>query len=115
MKNIVPFIALAFLLGCASVQTNAGKLLATTAVTVDGSMQGWATWVNLNQATPDQETKVRDAYSKYQASMTVAKKAYNTLVTTGDQSAWLQASTVLEANQATFIALVRTFMTGGAK
>lgn len=115
MKQLISLAALAFLVGCASVQTNAGKLLATTAVVTDGCMQGWSQWVAAKQATPEQEAKVRTAYSQYQASMSLALGAYNAMVASGDKSPWLAASDALVANQSALLALVQSFTKGGAK
>ncbi len=116
MRNAIALAAaLALFVGCASVQTNAGKLLASTAVTVDGAMQGWAAWVAQGRATADQEAKVKLAYSQYQASMSVAQAAFNTMVATGSQAGWSQASAVLTANQAALMSLTQLFIQGGAK
>ena len=108
-------IAVAMLMvGCASLTSTAGRLVSTTAVTVDGAMQGWAMWVAEGQSTAEQGIQVRQAYVKYQASMKVAKAAYGTLVLNGDKSAWDQAAVVLQANEAALLALTKSFMTGGA-
>jgi hypothetical protein len=77
MRNIATAVALALLvIGCVTTQNTAGKLLASTAITVDGVMQGWAAWVVQGQATPPQEVKVKFAYAKYQESMSA--KAFTT-------------------------------------
>lgn len=111
MRNALAAIALtAFLLGCASTQNTAGKLLASSAVTVDGAMRGWAAWVAQGQATDDQQAKVRTAYAQYQSSMAVAQASFNTLVATGDASNWEKASTVLTANQQALMALTQMFV-----
>lgn len=117
MRNAIAAIALmALLIGCATTQDNAGKLLASSAVTVDGAMKGWAAWVAQGQATDDQQAKVRTAYAQYQASMSVAQAAFNTLVATGDASGWQKASTVLTTNQQALMALTQMFVQkGGAK
>ena len=115
MKKLIPLVAvLALLVGCATMTTTAGRLLSTTALTVDGAMQGWAMWVAEGQASVEQGVQVKTAYVKYQASMKVAKSAYATLVLNGDKSAWEQAALVLQANEAALLTLTKSFMTGGA-
>jgi hypothetical protein len=115
--SLVAVALLACLLGfgCASVQTTAGKLLASTATTVDGAMQGWAIWVAQGHATAQQEAQVRSAYGQYQASMSIALGAYNAMVQSGDQSVWLTASQILASNGAAVVALVQSFTSGGVK
>jgi hypothetical protein len=100
------------LVGCATTQNTAGRLLASTAITVDGTMQGWANWVVQGQATAEQETKVKAAYTKYQASMSAALAAYNTLAINGDKTVWEQAELVLTQNKTLLLELVKAFTTG---
>jgi hypothetical protein len=116
-QSILTLTLLACLLGwgCASVQTSAGKLLASTATTVDGAMQGWAIWVAQGHATAQQEAQVKTAYGQYQASMAIALGAYNAMVQSGDQSVWLTASQILASNGAAIVALVQSFTSGGVK
>lgn len=115
MRKLIPMVAvMALLVGCATMTTTAGKLLSSTAITVDGAMQGWAMWVAEGQATMEQGVQVKQAYVKYQASMKVAKAAYGTLVLNGDKSAWDQASAVLQANETALLGLTKSFMTGGS-
>lgn len=117
LQTLAAALAVAVLAtACASMQTTAGRTLSSVALTADATMQGWAMWVAEGQATAQQQEQVKAAYVKYQASMKVAKAAYNTLALNGDQTAWLQASAVLETNQQALLALTRIFMTtGGAK
>lgn len=72
-------------------------------------MQGWATYVALGKATADQETDVRSAYGKYQASVSAAEAAYVAAAKTGDDSIWKQASEALRASQRELLALVNQF------
>lgn len=121
LKSIAPALAVAFLLasligcvsGCATTQTTAGKLLASTAITVDGAMQGWATWVAAGQSNPQQEAQVKAAYQKYQASMALASSAYAALAAGGDKTAWETAANLLTANQNALLAIITSFQ--GAK
>lgn len=96
--------------GCQTV----GKTLSTTAVTVDSAMQGWATYVALGQANLEQELNVRNAYSKYQASMRLAKDAYLTAEETGNEAVFERAALVLEANAQALLALIQMFQTSTA-
>ena len=113
MRNATYLIALLTLLvvGCASTQTTAGKLLASTAVSADAGMKAWAIWVANGQATPAQEVVVKSAYEKYQASMAIASAAYTQLATTTDKTAWQSAASVLQANQTALLNLITQFQT----
>lgn len=111
IRQHLGLVMLAFIVGCASIQTNAGKLLATTAMTVDASMKGWAVWVAKGQAAPDEETVVKAAYEKYQTAMAIASNAYAVLVATKDQTAWTQAAATLTANAGNLTKLITQFQT----
>ncbi len=91
--------------GCQTV----GKTLASTAVTVDAAMQGWATYVAMGNATAPQELQVKTAYLKYQASMKIAKDAYLAAETSGEDSIFDTAALVLENNAQALIALIQIF------
>jgi len=111
MRKLIPLLALAFLIGCATFQGNAGKVLATAATTVDAEMKGWAAFVVAGGATDAQQAQVRAAYSKYQIAMSAAETAYMTAVKTGDQSSWGTAAAALLASQSQLIALAQSFQT----
>ena len=111
MKKLIPIFALAFLVGCATFQNNAGKTLASAAATVDAAMKGWAAFVVAGGATDAQQAQVRAAYGKYQLAMSAAETAYLTAVKSGDQSAWGTAASALLASQSQLIALVQSFQT----
>lgn len=112
MRNAIAAIALAALvMGCATFQQNAGKTLASIATTVDAAMSGWATYVTVSgSVSPSQQEQVKQAYEKYQAAMTTALAAYNSLNTTAGQPAWNQALTALQAAQGTLTQLLNAFM-----
>lgn len=114
MRNLV-FVALVFLAGCATFNNRAGKALALVATTVDNTMQGYARYVVIAQVKEEKQAPVRDAYTRYQASMAVAEKAYVELVKTGDQNTWNAALMALQASQADLLALVNSMLKGGAK
>lgn len=89
---------LALLPACATFKSNAGKTIASTALTVDAAMKGWAAYVVLNNVPADKQAPVRAAYVQYQLAMTAAKDAYVTLMTTGDQAPWNVAGPALTAS-----------------
>lgn len=113
MRTSISVIALAFLLGCATFNDNAGKVLATVAKTVDTAMQGWAQYLKLHPLPPSKQMRVKSAYEKYQLSMAAAEKAYIELVKTGDRTAWQAAAAALTAAQADLLAAI-TAITGKA-
>jgi hypothetical protein len=57
------------------------RTVGVTVILVDFAMKTWADYVVAGNATPAQETRVRNAYEKYQA---VAKRARIALTTTSD-------------------------------
>jgi hypothetical protein len=95
--------------GCATFNSTAGKLLVSTALTVDAAMQGWAQWVIAGQSNPDQELKVKAAYIKYQASMQIAQAAYQTMVVSNDKTYWDKAAEALTSNRVALLALISSF------
>jgi uncharacterized protein YcfL len=109
MRNAIAIMALLLVVGCASFQATSGKILATSAITVDASMKGWAIWVAKGQATDAQQAAVKSAYQKYQAAISIATGAYETAVTTGDQTAWKQAEIILTNNQTALVNLISQF------
>lgn len=113
MKPLITLIAFAFLVGCASVQTNAGKTLASVAVAVDSAMKGWALHVVANGATEQQQAPVKQAYKDYQMSMALAEQAYLVLVKTGDQSAWSAAKMALTSSQGQLVTVIEKQKAGG--
>ncbi len=85
-------ITATLLTGCASLDTNAYKTIGTTANLVDGAMRGWGDYVRAGRATPDDESRVRAAYEKYQAAMRAARAAVNTYHTAPDNEVPLQTA-----------------------
>lgn len=76
-KLVSSLLLVAFLAtGCATYLENTGKTLASVAITVDGAMKGWASWVKSGHATQGDEDKVKAAYEKYQLAMQTAEDAY---------------------------------------
>jgi len=100
------------LCGCTTTwQDSAGKVLATTAQTVDSAMKGWATYVVINKVPEDKQLVVRDSYAKYQTAFETARLAYNAAVINKDQSVWAQASNALAASKSNLLILVQQFTT----
>ena len=114
MRTTISVIALAFLIGCATFNDNAGKVLATAATTVDTAMTSWAQYLKLHPLPASKQMRVKSAYVSYQASMAAAEKAYIELVKTGDRTAWAKVAAALTASQAEVVAAI-TQITGKAK
>jgi len=111
MKNLAPLVLLlAFLVGCSTTweDTN-GKLLVTTAQSVDSVMKGWATYVVILDPPESQQNRVKAAYQKYQTAFEASRKAYNVAATTKDQSVFERTSAALRASSKDLIALVQSF------
>lgn len=99
-------LSLLALVACASFQATSGKLLVTTAATVDAAMKGWATYVVANNVPESGQTQVRIAYANYQLAMKAAQQAYGAAVSSGDQSGWQTASAALTASSTALTQLV---------
>lgn len=115
MRQIRSMMGLAMVLlmtGCAW-QNTTGKLLATTAQTVDAAMKSWAQYVKINSATDAQQAQVKTAYVKYQASMDAAVVAYEAAVTAKDQTLFSQASSALTASETVLLNLIKLFQSKG--
>lgn len=110
MKTL-PIVLLAFLVGCATFDQNAGKTLASVAASVDAAMHGWATYVVTAKVSDADQAPVKAAYVKYQASMAAAEAAYIALVKSGSQPAWTAAKDALVASQSQLLALIQAFTT----
>ncbi len=119
MKKLQTSVALAFvvaLMGCATTwQSSAGKVLSSTALTVDAAMKSWAIYVVKFHPPANQEQKVKEAYEKYQVAMKAACEAYSTAIIAKDQSVWMVASSVLTAASGSLTQLITAFQGGGAK
>lgn len=96
-------------LGCASFQSNAGKTIASVAITVDIGMKFWAKWVNTQGATPEQELMVRNAYMKYQIAMKTAKIAYADLAVDGNKVTWSIVEKTLVDTSDSIVQLISAF------
>jgi hypothetical protein len=102
MKLLLSVFCVLVVLGCATTNTDtAGRLLASTAQTVDAAMKGWAQWVQMSgKATKADQDNVRSLYSNYQTAMSIAQASYIAFATTGDKNVWLRASAALTASKA---------------
>lgn len=118
MKYSIPLLLGLFLLTgstCQNYENTTGKVLVTTAVTVDKTMQGWASYVVATGTTEAQQDGVRKAYSQYQASMDVAQKMYGTYMITKDQGSLEAALNVLANNKLALLNLIAQFSNGKVK
>lgn len=94
--------------GCASMQTASGRVLATSAVTVDATMRAWAQYVVAANPPAEDEAAVRRAYENYQSALKVAADAWIAASTSGDQSGYEAALLSLAANEDHIVNLVRS-------
>lgn len=115
MKHLerITFVVLLLVIGCQSFHQNAGKLLASTALTVDAAMRSWANYRVRNNVSTDAEARVKKAYEQYQLSMDAAQAAYTAMVTSGDKSIWQQAAAILQTSSASLTELIGSFTAGG--
>ena len=86
--------------------------MASVALTVDQTMQGWGSWVKVQKANPScdkvvlarNEMTVRSAYESYQQSMRVARLAY---VATANDPTVSPLDAALKAVEASKVELVK--------
>ena len=90
---------LALSVACASLETNAYKVIGTTAVTVDAAMNVWGDFVRAGKASLDDQAVVRGAYEKYQKAMATTKVVVATYQTSQDKNALNLALDILDATK----------------
>jgi len=105
---LVAAVAIAAGPGCATTN-QAGRTLASVAITVDHAMEGWGAYVAAGQATAEEEGAVKGAYEKYQLAMKVASGAYQSAQVTKDLQPWERARVALEGSQEDLLALIESF------
>ena len=102
--------ALLFTPGCVTVRNAPGRVLATSAQTVDAAMTAWTTYDALGHARPAQSQSVRKAYAEYQRAFAVAEIAYLASRPSTPSEAWNSAANVLRASQRDLLALIQSFI-----
>lgn len=112
MRTNLALVALwALLIGCASPETTAYRIIGSTIITVDSAMKGWGDWVRAGKATRGDEVKVKAAYEHYQASMGVVEAAVMAYkLNPSDGTALEKALTALEQSRGALITLIQGFM-----
>lgn len=94
--------------GCATSNPE-GRILASTAQTVDAGMKGWAIWVADARADAYSETRVKEMYGRYQLAMEGAQTAYIVWQKTGEKNAWERASITLKTTRDKLLNLIDVF------
>jgi hypothetical protein len=97
--------------GCKSPEQTAYAITASTAVTVDGAMNGWGDFVRAGMASKGDEDVVRKAYEKYQRASSLAKIAVVTAKTSPEgEKEFETALRALDLAKGELIAIIRTFI-----
>jgi len=91
--------------GCQTTNTP-GRILASTAQTVDVAMKGYMQCVKAGLIKPEQENNVRAAYTIYQTTEAAAESACLAYAKTGDKAAWDRAAGALQAAQSDLVTLI---------
>lgn len=108
MKKLLSILTIATLLvvtGC-QTQNSAGRVLASTVMTVDAAMQGWGTYVRTAHPPASEEAQVKLAYEQYQVAEMAAEQAYLAYVKSGDVSSWVKASNAMVAARESLVTLI---------
>ncbi len=95
LRQCAVVLVLVSAFACASAQTNAYRVIATAAQTVDTAHNVYNDFVAAGKVTPAMKAKVADAYHKYQTAMLLAQAAYQTWKGAGFPGS--QESSVLNA------------------
>lgn len=61
--------------GCGTFGKNTYRATATATVTVDAAMSAWGRWVKEHKPPAESEIKVKNAFEKYQRSVTLVASA----------------------------------------
>jgi hypothetical protein len=109
LTSVASLLALSWLLNSCVTENIEGRLLASTAQTVDATMKGWAIWVVDGNASEYAEARVKGAYGRYQLAMDAAKAAYLAWHKTGEKDTWEQASATLKASRDSLLKLIESF------
>lgn len=102
-KLITSLTLLILLTACATVETNAYRVIGTTANTVDVGMKAWADQVVRRNIPLESQRQVRDAYRQYQMVMMTTSNAVAIFRTTGDKNQLSGALNSLSYVSATLI------------
>ena len=95
-----------FLTACASLESNAYKIIGATAVSVDAAMNGWGDYVRAGKANSDEQNRVRSAYEQYQLAMKGTHSAIIAYRERGDKSILEIQLDILDATKNTLIELI---------
>lgn len=99
-----------FLAGCATTETNAYKVIGTTANTVEAARKGWNDWIRAGKDKPGERAQAQAVYAKYQAAMKVAEAAVTSYrLNPADTTALNAALNALDASKNEIINLFATF------
>jgi hypothetical protein len=100
-----------FLVGCATLEQGAYKVVGTTAIVVDTAMNAWGDYVRAGKATDVQQQQVRSLYENYQVSMRIAKTTILTLKNApADQATWLRVTTALDVSANNLVVFIGKFI-----
>ena len=114
MKNLHKFLSLlllAALLGCATPEQSAYRVIATLTYSVDGAMNGWGDYVRAGKATAEEQMKVRAAYERYQSLMRLARVTVATVKTQPDGAATMDtAISTVQSASGQLIGLIQQFL-----
>lgn len=114
MRNLHQFFSLlllAALLGCATPEQGAYRVIGSIVVTVDGTMNGWGDYVRAGLSTPDEEAQVKAAYERYQATMRLARVTIATANAQPDGSSKIDtALATIQASSGQLIAIIQQLL-----
>ncbi len=116
LKSLFSIIALALCVGlftgCASTETNLYKGVGVVTTTVEAARQAFVDYENTGAVTQKQHDDIAALYAKYQASMTLADKAFELYHASGsgDATAVTAAIAQVAANSAEIVAAVEALL-----
>ena len=109
MKHLLTLIAaLVIFTGCKTPEQGAYRTIGSLAHTVDVSMQVYGDLYRAGLVTAEEQVRVREAYSSYQATMRVARSIVSTAKDAPeDQSTYLTAIDAAASASGELVALIQ--------
>lgn len=103
-------IALAFVVGCANLETNAFRTIGMVQVSASAAIDGWRDYVATGKATKGDEDRARQLWTRYQEATVIAEKAQKAYSATKDVSQLQAAASVMAAAGGDLVEFVYGFI-----
>jgi Mrp family chromosome partitioning ATPase len=111
LHKLFSLLVLAAMLGCATPEQGAYRVIGTITYSVDGAMNGWGDYVRAGLATADDQAKVKAAYERYQSAMRLARVTVATVKSQPEGTATMDAAlAAAEAASGQLIGIIQSLL-----